>query len=289
MMGAAIYDPAVCARCVYNIGRNMPRIMEEMSADEIEGCLLPELTALWNAGIETRCSCCGHGIPEHAHIVVRPEYRQAMIEQGYEEIPATWEGGCAECGVFFRAKLPAGLIGFEYTELAEGEKPMYDVKPITSPKPNDCGATCLQMLLAYYGTDVDLDTLVEECDTGIGGCSAADIMRVGSAHGLSMRAYRMDAEELIRQDRPSIIHWKGNHFVVCCGTDSAGKVVICNPDRGRFGMPKATFAAMYSGVALFDGVPETQPPAETDVEQLQNQVSMLTDCLLEMSEIVYGG
>lgn len=166
---------------------------------------------------------------------------------------------------------------------------MYDVKPITSPRPNDCGPTCLEMLLAYYGTEIDLETLIKECNPGIGGCSAADIMRVGNANGLDMRAYRMDAEELYKQDRPAIIHWKGNHFVVFCGLNDAGNPVICNPDRGRFGMPKRTFAAMYSGIALFDGVPETQPPAETDVEQLQNQVSMLTDCLLEMSEIVYGG
>ena len=166
---------------------------------------------------------------------------------------------------------------------------MFDVKPLTSPKPTDCGATCLQMLLKYYGTDVDLDTLSRECGTSIGGCSAADIMRVGNLHGLTMRAYNMDVDELIRQDRPSIIWWKRNHWCVCCGVDNTGKVVICNPDRGRFGMPKRTFAAMYSGIALFDGVPETQPPAETDVEQLQNQVSMLTECLLEMSEIVYGG
>ena len=166
---------------------------------------------------------------------------------------------------------------------------MFDVKSITSPKPTDCGATCLQMLLKYYGTDVDLDTLTRECGTNIGGCSAADLMRVGNLHGLTMHAYNMDVDELIRQDRPSIVWWKHNHWCVCCGVDNTGKVVICNPDRGRFGMPKRTFAAMYSGIALFEGVPETQPPAETEVEQLQNQVSMLTDCLLEMSEIVYGG
>ena len=47
---------------------------------------------------------------------------------------------------------------------------VYDVTPITSPKRFDCGATCLQMLLDYYGTKVDLDVLTEELNTRLVGC-----------------------------------------------------------------------------------------------------------------------
>ena len=136
---------------------------------------------------------------------------------------------------------------------------MYNVNPITSPRPNDCGPTCLEMLLAYYGTDIDLETLIKECNPGMGGCSAADLMRVGDLHGMETHAYKMDTEELFKQDRPSIIHWKGNHFVVFCGLNNDGNPVICNPDRGRYYIPKATFAVMYSGVALFNGEPIPEP------------------------------
>ena len=156
---------------------------------------------------------------------------------------------------------------------------MYNVIPITSPKHLDCGATCLKMLLAYYDTDVDLNTLIEECHTSISGCSAADIMRVGNLHGMEMHTYRMDAEELLRQDRPAIIWWKYNHWCVCCGKDN-GQAVICNPDRGRYHMPISTFAAMYSGVALFNGEPEDLPPEpEPDAE---------TDELAEAARILLG-
>lgn len=133
---------------------------------------------------------------------------------------------------------------------------MFDVRPITSPRQMDCGATCMEMMLEYYGIIVDLDTLIRECATRIGGCSAADLMRVGDAHGLDMRAYKMDAAELIQQDRPAVIWWKYTHWCVCCGTDEEGNVVICNPDRGRYRMPLRTFAAMYTGVALFNGEPQ---------------------------------
>ena len=90
---------------------------------------------------------------------------------------------------------------------------MYDVIPVTSPKNYDCGATCLKMLLAYYGIDIPLEDLIRECNTRMIGCSGGDLLRVGRAHGLKdMKAYSMDAEELIRHDRPGIIWWKYGHW-----------------------------------------------------------------------------
>lgn len=133
---------------------------------------------------------------------------------------------------------------------------MYDVRPYTSDKSTDCGATCMKMLLGYYGVEADLNALIRECNTRLIGCSAGDLKRVGNAHGLDMYTYQMDADEVARQDRPSIIWWKYSHWCVCCGLDDAGNVVICNPDRGRFPLDAGTFAAMYTGVALFNGEPE---------------------------------
>ena len=138
---------------------------------------------------------------------------------------------------------------------------MFDVTPVTSIKPTDCGATCLKMLLAYYGTEVDLDKLIIECNTKLSGCTAGDLIRAGKAHGLDMKAYAMDAEELIRQDRPAIVWWKYGHWCVFCGTDEAGKVAICNPDRGRYRMSAELFTAFYTGISLWNGVPADIDPA----------------------------
>ena len=132
---------------------------------------------------------------------------------------------------------------------------MYDVIPITSPKHVDCGPTCLKMLLAYYGIEVDLDTLIQECNVSITGCTGKDLKRVGDAHGLDVKAFKMAAEELVLQDRPSIVWWLYGHWCVCCGLDDNGQVVICNPDKGRYRMSKGLFKAFYSGVALFNGEP----------------------------------
>ena len=139
---------------------------------------------------------------------------------------------------------------------------MFDVLPVTSSNPTDCGATCMKMLLAYYGEDVPLDELIRECNTRIIGCTAKDLLRVGRAHGLDMKAFKMDAEELVRQDRPSIIWWKYSHFVVLCGQDDEGKVVICNPDLGRYRMSFATFASFFTEICLFNGEPHDLPESD---------------------------
>ena len=139
---------------------------------------------------------------------------------------------------------------------------MYDVTLVTSKTEVDCGPACLKMLLGYYDTDVSLDELIEECHARIGGCSGKDMLRVGRAHGLDMTAFRMDAEELIRQDRPGIVWWTYNHWVVFCGQEDNGNVVIANPGRGRYGIDAESFSKLYVGVCLFNGTPETLPEQE---------------------------
>lgn len=133
---------------------------------------------------------------------------------------------------------------------------MYDVTPITSGRPTDCGATCLKMLLDYYDTEVPLEDLIVDCNTRLIGCTAADVVSAGRLHGLDMHAYRTDVDGILNVDRPAIIWWKRKHFCVFCGVDEGGSIVICNPDRGRYRMSKSLFRAWYSGVALFNGEPE---------------------------------
>lgn len=71
---------------------------------------------------------------------------------------------------------------------------MYDVKVFTSPKQLDCGATCMKMLLDYYGTQATLNDLIVDCNTNIAGCSASDLVKCGNKYGLDMKAYKMTAE-----------------------------------------------------------------------------------------------
>ena len=140
---------------------------------------------------------------------------------------------------------------------------MYDITPVTSTKSVVCGPASLKMLLSYYDTDVELDTLISECGVTISGCSAKDMIRVGNAHGMNMLAYNEDAEDALNADRPSIVWWKYSHFVVCCGKDENGEAVVCDPTRGRYHLSVGTFKSFYSGVSLYNGEPQDLPVSDT--------------------------
>ena len=82
---------------------------------------------------------------------------------------------------------------------------------------------------------------------------------MGRAHGLDMTAWRVDADELIGLDRPGIAWWTYNHWIVMCGRDENGNVVIANPSRGRYAIDPESFRVSYAGVALFNGSPMDLP------------------------------
>lgn len=53
-----------------------------------DGCLWQELNWLWQQGVETVGSCCGHHINcphDMAYIQVKSEYEQDMVNLGYEK------------------------------------------------------------------------------------------------------------------------------------------------------------------------------------------------------------
>lgn len=153
---------------------------------------------------------------------------------------------------------------------------MFDIKLITSNYDTDCGPACLKMLLEYYNIEIPLNELNEECGVRIKGCSAKDLLQVGRAHGLNMIAFKMDAEELIQQDRPAIIWWHYSHWVVFCGKDNNGNVVIANPSRGRFGIDTESFSKLYTGVSLWNGEPEALPVVDTaTIEDYEQALSEL--------------
>lgn len=139
---------------------------------------------------------------------------------------------------------------------------VFDIVPVTSTRSTNCGPCCMKMLLAYYGEEVTLEQLQQECPVTIAGWTGKNLLDVGRAHGLDMTAYQMDAEELIKQDRPAIVWWLYKHFLIFSGVDENGQVVICNPSKGRYRVSVGTFRSFYSGVSFWNGEPHEPEPNE---------------------------
>ena len=139
---------------------------------------------------------------------------------------------------------------------------MFETEFVSQRRETCCGPASLKMLLGYYGVDVAFDALIEECHVSVDGCTAGDLLRVGKAHGLDMHAYSTSAEDVLRQDRPAILHWRGNHFLVYGGLNEQDEPVLYNPGRGVYAIDRGTFATLFSGIVLSSGRPADLPPED---------------------------
>ena len=138
---------------------------------------------------------------------------------------------------------------------------MFDIDFVSQPRETACGPASLKMLLGYYGIDVPLDTLIEECGVSVDGCTAGDLIRVSRIHGMEgLSGYRADAASVLRQDRPAILLWRWAHFLLFGGLNEKDEPVLYNPGRGRYAIDRETFSKLYSGIMLSNGTPTDMPP-----------------------------
>lgn len=124
-----------------------------------------------------------------------------------------------------------------------------EINVILQRNPAECGIACLYMILNYYGKAASLDQLCEECAVNEKGSNAAEMQRAAKRHGLDCHGYRVDAAQLRNMNKPVIIHWKFNHFVIL--EEIMGNIVsIVDPAVGRYRIDFESLQQDYSGVVL---------------------------------------
>ena len=79
---------------------------------------------------------------------------------------------------------------------------------------SDCGAACLAMVLAYHGHRRDLASLSDAMGSGADGARLITVAEVGERHGLRAQAVRLEAEAIDALPAATVLHWRGDHFVV---------------------------------------------------------------------------
>lgn len=113
----------------------------------------------------------------------------------------------------------------------------------------ECGLACIAMVASYHGHHADLSSLRRRWSVSMKGVNLAQLMAMGEALELAPRALRLDLEELPELQRPAILHWGMDHFVVLerVGTKS---VQIVDPAVGRRKLSLAEVSKRFTGVAL---------------------------------------
>ncbi len=115
----------------------------------------------------------------------------------------------------------------------------------------ECGAACLDMILAYYGKWVALERVRLDCGVSRDGSNARNIIKAAKKYGLTASGYRLELSSLKEKGIfPCIVHWEYNHFIVLNGF-KGNKVYVNDPARGTVGMSLEEFEKGFTGIALF--------------------------------------
>jgi ATP-binding cassette, subfamily B, bacterial CvaB/MchF/RaxB len=105
------------------------------------------------------------------------------------------------------------------------------------------------MIAHHYGHRINLPGLRQRYPTSIKGTTLEELMAIASDLELAPRALRLEVAELDMLQKPAILHWDLNHFVVL-ESATPRHVTILDPARGRRRMTLAAFGRHFTGVAL---------------------------------------
>lgn len=114
---------------------------------------------------------------------------------------------------------------------------------------SECGLACLAMVLGYYDHQIDLATLRRRFAGFNQGISLKDLVGLAQRMGYLARGLRTEPQHLQQLQRPAILHWRLDHFVVLVRTSKRG-CLIHDPARGRRWCAWSEVDACFSGIAL---------------------------------------
>lgn len=110
----------------------------------------------------------------------------------------------------------------------------------------DCGPTCLQMVIRYYGRSVDIDFLRRECYVNTIGTSLMGIASASEKMGMRSIGTNTTYDTLLKYALlPFIAHWNQEHFVVVYKMEK-DKVGVADPAHGKIIYSRGEFLKSWA-------------------------------------------
>jgi len=116
---------------------------------------------------------------------------------------------------------------------------------------HDCGPAALANLALALGVaSLPLDSLAMMAGTTPTGTRATGLVRAAAALGIRLRASRVDPATL-RAIRTPFIAWvRRSHFVTVARRTAADRLVVLDPQVGRYLLAESDFIRIWSGETL---------------------------------------
>jgi ATP-binding cassette, subfamily B, bacterial len=142
----------------------------------------------------------------------------------------------------------------------------------------DCGAACLQMILAYYGKNYSLQEVREKCNITRTGVTLKDISNGAKELGLNSLTGKVSLVQLAEMPMPCILHWNQEHFVVLYDIRKRKEDTIfsiADPGFGKINLKSAEFEQQWKnsdleGVGMFFETNEHFLDIQPELKTLSN-------------------
>lgn len=117
---------------------------------------------------------------------------------------------------------------------------------------NDCGPAALANLARALGAPVpSMDSLGILAGTQPTGTRASGLVRAGRAIGLPLRVERITGDRFDELPVPFVAWVHHSHFVTVSGWADPDRLLVIDPQFGRYAIDVHTFRDVWSGEALF--------------------------------------
>jgi ATP-binding cassette subfamily B protein RaxB len=113
----------------------------------------------------------------------------------------------------------------------------------------ECGLACMAMIARYHGHDVDLNGMRQRFSLSLTGATLRSLMGFADALSLSSRPLRVELSSLHKVQRPAILHWNLDHFVVLAKA-SRRRIIIHDPAAGKRKLTMKEASKHFTGVVL---------------------------------------
>ncbi|MFN7111373.1 MAG: peptidase domain-containing ABC transporter [Brevundimonas sp.] len=113
----------------------------------------------------------------------------------------------------------------------------------------ECGLACLAMVGGHHGRRESLSELRRRFPVSMSGSSLKSLVAVADGLGFSARPVRCELDELTQIERPAILHWSLDHYVVLRRIDHR-HAWIADPAKGERKLALEEVSKHFTGVAL---------------------------------------
>ena len=122
-------------------------------------------------------------------------------------------------------------------------------KTVLQSEASECGLACVATVAKAHGRTESLSELRRRFPISLGGTTLKSVVAIADAMGFSCRPVRCELDEIYRLEKPAILHWGLDHFVVLRRAN-AKFAWIADPARGERKLPISEVSKYFSGVAL---------------------------------------